>query len=57
MVLKQSTRARIVSAQQLRGGLSTVVHKLTIDQGSETFGVVLKRPVVDDGEPATQHTR
>jgi hypothetical protein len=42
--------ARIVSAQRLRGGLSSVVHKLTIDQGGETFGVVLKRPVVDEGE-------
>jgi hypothetical protein len=27
------------------------VHKLTIDRGSETFGVVLKRPVIDDGKP------
>jgi hypothetical protein len=49
--------ARIVSAQRLRGGLSSVVHKLTIDRRSEVFGVVLKRRVVDDGEPATQHTR
>jgi aminoglycoside phosphotransferase (APT) family kinase protein len=43
--------ARIVSAQRLRGGLSSVVHKLSINRGGEMFGVVLKRPVVDDGEP------
>lgn len=43
--------ARIVSAQQLRGGLSSVVHKLTIERNGETFGVVLKRPEVDEGEP------
>lgn len=42
--------ARIVAAQRLRGGLSSVVHRLTIDQGGETFGVVLKRPEVE-GEP------
>jgi hypothetical protein len=41
----------MISGQRLRGGSSSVVHKLTIDRGSETFGVVLKRPVIDDGKP------
>ena len=43
--------ARIVSAQQLRGGLSSVVHKLMIERDGETFAVVLKRPEVEEDEP------
>jgi hypothetical protein len=43
--------ARIISAQRLKGGLSSVAHKLTIERNGKSFGVVMKRPEVEDGEP------
>jgi aminoglycoside phosphotransferase (APT) family kinase protein len=43
--------AHVVSARRLRGGLSSVVHKLTIALDGERFSVVLKRPETEEGEP------
>jgi aminoglycoside phosphotransferase (APT) family kinase protein len=43
--------AHVVSARRLRGGLSSVVHKLTVERDGQRFSVVLKRPETEEGEP------